>query len=156
MVKVIRVDDKLCHGRVTYSWIRKMDIEELIIADDRVVNDNFGQMILKLSKPVGVEQQVVAVDDAIQYIKSREAKKRKIFLLVGSVESAYRIVGQSAEIREINLGAIREHPGSKSYTRFVYLDEEELEWCKNMLDRGLSIDMRMAFDDPRVSLLQFM
>ena len=55
---LLRVDDKLCHGQVTYLWIKKMKIDRLIIADDRLVADNFSQVILKLSKPAGVEQEL--------------------------------------------------------------------------------------------------
>ena len=34
---LLRVDDKLCHGQVTYLWIKKMKIDRLMIADDRLV-----------------------------------------------------------------------------------------------------------------------
>ena len=68
---LLRVDDKLCHGQVTYLWIKKMKIDRLIIADDRLVADNFSQVILKLSKPAGVEQEILTVRAAIKRLADR-------------------------------------------------------------------------------------
>ena len=89
MAVFLRVDDKLCHGQVTYLWIKKMKIDRLMIANDRLVCDNFSQVILKLSKPAGVEQEILTVGEAIKRL-SGQMNGENLLILVGSIENAWQ------------------------------------------------------------------
>ena len=140
---LLRVDDKLCHGQVTYLWIKKMKIDRLMIADDRLVADNFSQVILKLSKPAGVEQEILTVRAAIKRL-AEEHRDENLLVLVGSIENAWQI------------GAVRQHRGSRACSPHIYLDDEELEWCKNMIQSGIQLECRYGYDDPLIDLSPFL
>ena len=39
MIQAIRIDDRLLHGQVAYSWKAKFNYQAIVIADDEVDND---------------------------------------------------------------------------------------------------------------------
>lgn len=155
MAVYLRVDDKLCHGQVTYLWIKKMKIDRLLIANDRLMCDNFSQVILRLSKPAGVEQEILTVQEAISYLQ-KSILSENMLILVGSIEDAWQIAGRCRLIHKVSIGAVRRHRGSRQCSPYVHLDDEELEWCKNMTQQGIHIECRYGCEDPEVDLRPFL
>ena len=86
MIKMLRVDDNLLHGQVAFSWVRNLKIHTIVIADDKVVNDQFMKMSLGLAKPPGVNLIIVSVNDAIEYLKLDN--KLNILVIVNSISNA--------------------------------------------------------------------
>lgn len=53
-VKFVRIDDRLLHGQVVTTWLKRYDIEQAIIVSEEVAQDKTRQMILKLAAPSGL------------------------------------------------------------------------------------------------------
>lgn len=43
MIKLVRVDHRLLHGQVIFSWTRQTAANHIIVADDLVPNDPIGR-----------------------------------------------------------------------------------------------------------------
>ena len=54
-IEFTRIDDRLVHGQVVTTWLKKYDIEQVIIVSDAVALDKTRQSILKLSAPSGIK-----------------------------------------------------------------------------------------------------
>ncbi|WP_228343703.1 PTS sugar transporter subunit IIB, partial [Streptococcus pneumoniae] len=54
-IEFVRIDDRLVHGQVVTTWLKKYDIEQVIIVNDRISEDKTRQSILKISAPVGLK-----------------------------------------------------------------------------------------------------
>ena len=39
MIKLVRVDHRLLHGQVIFSWTKQLSANYIIVADDKVPND---------------------------------------------------------------------------------------------------------------------
>lgn len=154
MAVFLRVDDKLCHGQTTYMWIKKMKIDRLIIANDRLVYDEFSKVILNLSKPFGIEQEVLTVDQALDRL-SKVSALENLLILVGNIEDAWKLAHRNDKISKVVIGAVRRHDGAVCYWKHIYLDETELEWCENMLRQNIQVVCRYAYEDEETSLDNF-
>ena len=55
MIKLLRVDHRLLHGQVAFSWTSKLSADCILIASDAVMNDDLRKMSIKLAKPTGVK-----------------------------------------------------------------------------------------------------
>ena len=51
MIKLVRVDHRLLHGQVIFSWTKQMSVNYIIIVDDKVPNDPISVMALSIAKP---------------------------------------------------------------------------------------------------------
>ena len=50
-IEFVRIDDRLIHGQVATTWVKKYDIEQIIIVNDKVAGDKIQQSVLKMSAP---------------------------------------------------------------------------------------------------------
>lgn len=51
MIQLLRVDHRLLHGQVAFSWVKNLQSNCILIANDKVVNDDVYKTTLKLAKP---------------------------------------------------------------------------------------------------------
>lgn len=51
MIKLVRVDHRLLHGQVIFSWTKQVGTNYIIVADDKVPNDPISMMALSIAKP---------------------------------------------------------------------------------------------------------
>ena len=54
MILKIRIDDRLLHGQVAYSWKSALSYDAIVIASDSAAKDEVRKMALKLCCPDGV------------------------------------------------------------------------------------------------------
>ena len=59
MIKLVRVDHRLLHGQVIFSWTKQMSVNYIIVADDKVPNDPISVMALNTAKPVDCELSII-------------------------------------------------------------------------------------------------
>ena len=46
-----RLDERLIHGQLLVSWVKKLKAQELIIVDDTLENDVFMKSVLAMTLP---------------------------------------------------------------------------------------------------------
>ena len=59
MIKLVRVDHRLLHGQVIFSWTKQVGTNYIIVADDKVPNDPISMMALSIAKPVDCELSII-------------------------------------------------------------------------------------------------
>ena len=50
MIKLVRVDHRLLHGQVAFSWTNGVGANCILVASDTVVNDDVWKTTLKLDR----------------------------------------------------------------------------------------------------------
>ena len=101
MIKLLRVDHRLLHGQVAMAWTQSLDSDCILIANDAVVNDNIRKTTIKLAKPNGVKLVMKNIEDSIAALNAGVTDKYKLFIVVESIEDAYRLAKGYAGIRSI-------------------------------------------------------
>lgn len=152
MINILRVDDKLLHGQVAFSWVRNLKIHTIVIADDHIAYDEFMKMTLGLSKPSGVNLQILEIKDAVAFLQSNIHSDLHIMAIVNSIENAYRIMEQLPVILSLNLGSLRERYDAKPISENIALNSEEMMLCSKLIEQGKEIEMRMRYDDKKLDV----
>ena len=70
MIKLVRVDHRLLHGQVAFTWTSAINADCILIANDAVPKDDLRKTSLKLAKPTGVKLVMKSVEDSIDAINS--------------------------------------------------------------------------------------
>lgn len=144
MIKVIRVDHRLLHGQVIFSWTKFASIERVIVIDTATSNDDFKKMSLKLAKPEDIKLNVFSVDAAISKIDQIKALSDNIMLLFENVTELSKFIDAFGPVDEINYGLVPSKPDAKRFSNAVYLTPEEVELSKKMCDQGINISMQQV------------
>lgn len=144
MVKFVRIDDRLIHGQVAYTWSRYLGINCILIANDSVVNDQFRKMSLNIAKPSGITLLIKKVDDAIKFLKSQESLKLIILVLVDNSSDALKLSMGVDEIKSINVGGMRMKPGKRMISKAVSVDDSDISNFTKLYSMGIEVEIRQV------------
>lgn len=144
MIKMLRVDDNLLHGQVAFSWVKNMRIHTIVIADDKVVNDQFMKMSLGLAKPIGVNLLIETVENTIDFLRKEE--KLNIMVIVNNFENAVRLC-ESLKIKYVNVGLIHKSSGYCIHYENMYLKQKDIDYLSILLKNGVNVEYRLHYDD---------
>ncbi|MFL0252798.1 PTS sugar transporter subunit IIB [Clostridium neuense] len=151
MIKLLRVDHRLLHGQVAFSWTSFLQADCILIASDNVVNDQLRLTTIKLAKPSGVKLVIKNIEDSIKALKEGKTDKYRLFIVVESVGDAAKIAKAVKTIKSINLGGTRPKENTISVSKVVHLTEEEINIVKELSSDGVEVEVRQVPNDTRVN-----
>lgn len=150
MITLLRVDHRLLHGQVAFSWTQFIGADCILIANDSVPDDELRKTTLKLAKPPSVKLVIKNISDAIESLKSGVTDKYRLFIVVESVADACRLVKAVPEITSINLGGVKARDGSRTISRAINLLPQEIEQLHDIIQAGTEVEIRQVPNDRKV------
>ncbi|HXO74876.1 MAG TPA: PTS sugar transporter subunit IIB, partial [Puia sp.] len=133
MLKLIRIDDRLIHGQVAFTWTPALNINCIVVANDRAATDEFLKMTLGLAKPAGVKLVLKTIRETVAFLNDVRNAALSILVLIDSVKDAHALVSGVGEIRSINLGGIRTKQGARSVSKAIALTDNDLILIRELL-----------------------
>jgi len=152
MLKLTRIDDRLVHGQVAFTWVPALGVDCLLVANDRAASDDFLKMTMGLAKPTGMKLFIHSIRDTIALLNDTKNQSLKILLIVDSVKDAHFIAGQTPEIRSINFGGIRAKPASKAVSKAINLTETDIALIRELLQKGIELEVRQVPTDKKQAI----
>ena len=113
MIKLVRVDHRLLHGQVIFSWTKQVGTNYIIVADDKVPNDPISMMALSIAKPVDCELSIIPFSQLRKLVDENASKN--IMIIVKGPAEALQLAKELPEVTEINYGGVAKKAGSKEY-----------------------------------------
>lgn len=147
MIQLVRIDDRLLHGQVAYSWKAALSYEAIVIANDNASADPIRKSALQLAKPDGVRIAIRSVDDAITLLKNEKIKALKVFVIVDNPQDALRIYKGIDETPDLNIGGVQSQDGRTELTQAVYFNESELEALDEIAERKINVSVKLVPSD---------
>lgn len=154
MIVLCRVDHRLLHGQVAFTWTQSVGSNCILIANDAVAKDDLRMTALRVSKPNGVKFVIKSVDDSLKALNSGVTDKYKLMILCESIKDAARLVEGYDKIKSINLGGIKNEAGKKQISKAISVNEEEVEILKELNDKGIELEVRMIPDDSKQDVMK--
>ncbi|MFV0394332.1 MAG: PTS sugar transporter subunit IIB [Coprobacillaceae bacterium] len=142
MIKTVRIDHRLVHGQVAFSWTHFLGVNRIIVIDDKAATDEIQKMALNMSKPAGVKLNIFSVEKALSKMKKVETLNDIIFIVFGCTRDAAKFVEGYPKLGEINYGGIAKKDGSQQFSSVIYLNAEEIADTKRIMEAGVKIYMQ--------------
>jgi mannose/fructose/N-acetylgalactosamine-specific phosphotransferase system component IIB len=149
MIKLTRIDDRLMHGQVAFTWTPALGIDCIIVANDKVAKDEFQKMTMGLAKPAGIKLLIKSLQDAVAFLNDEKNKHLKILLLINCVKDAFTLSAAVAEIRSINFGGIRGKEGSRLVSKAIALTPEDIDIIRELISKGIDLEVRQVPTDKK-------
>ena len=137
MIKFIRIDHRLLHGQVVFSWSKSLQINRILVVNDEAANDEFKKMSLELSKPQGIKLNIFTVENTLTKISKIEALSENIMMIFGNTKDVRQFCESYSNVKEINYGGIIKKEGSKQFSNAILLTENEIEDAKVLKSMGI-------------------
>lgn len=144
MIKMTRVDHRLLHGQVAFTWIRQVGADCILIANDAVAKDELRMSVLRMAKPQGVKLVMKSVDDSIKALTSGVTDKYNLFIITESIEDAWRLCKAVQAIRELNIGGVKVEDGKRQISEAVFVSDEECARIRELDAAGVHVFVQMT------------
>ena len=139
MLKLLRIDDRLIHGQVAFSWVAATNVSRIIVGNDEYANNKMLKMTLSIGKPPNIKMDVLQLIETIELLNSGNVNLEKTMVVVKDVEDALTLCKKVDDIERVCLGGVRDGNGKKLVHSQVFLSTEEIEMIKEMIELGKDV-----------------
>ncbi|WP_434351612.1 PTS sugar transporter subunit IIB [Trichococcus flocculiformis] len=151
MIKLMRVDHRLLHGQVAFTWTQSLGVDSILIANDDVMKDEIRKTTIKLAKPQGVKLVIKSIEDSIKALQSGVTDNYKLFIIVETIKDAVALASAYPEIKQINLGGTKPIKEGKQISKTICATKEDLDSLKKLSTSGVKIEIRQIPSDTPIN-----
>ena len=151
MIKLLRVDHRLLHGQVAFSWKNAVEADCILIACDAVMKDDLRKTSIKMAKPSGVKLVIKSMDDAVKAINSGVTDKYKLLTVVASIKDAERVC-KECNIKKLNLGGTKATAETRNISKAMNITPAEETILKGLCESGVDVTIQMVPEDNPVNV----
>lgn len=150
MIALFRVDHRLLHGQVVFSWTSALKPDCILVANDDVASDELRKTTLRLSKPNDVKLVIKSIDDSIAAINGGKTDKYHLMIVVSNVADATRMALAVGQISAIDLGGTKPTNETKQIAKSINLTDEDIALLKNAQEKGIEVYIQGVPSDKKV------
>ncbi len=154
MIKMVRVDHRLLHGQVAFTWIKSVGADCILIANDAVAANDLRMAALRMAKPEGCKLVMKSIDDSVKALNSGVTDKYNLFIITETIADVARLANAVDGIKEINLGGVKVEEGKKQISKAVFVSDEECDTIRDLEARGIHMYVQMVPDEPAEDALK--
>ena len=148
MIAMTRIDYRLLHGQVAFAWTNNLSANAVLIANDEVAGDSFRKKTFQLAKPENAKLIFKTIEDSAKAIASGVTDKYRVFIVVETINDAYRLAKLVPEIKLLDLGLSSEKEGSTNISKSVYVTKKDIEQLTELENDGVKVLVKQAPGDP--------
>lgn len=152
MISIIRIDERLIHGQVAYSWTVEYGIDRIVVVDDVVSKNQIQKMALGLAVPPKKKLLIFDIEQAAKYLIESAKNQEKDFIVVKNPRTILNLVNRGVGIRTVNVGGMYFMPGKQQISKTVYLNEEEKQIFLQLKNLGIEAEIRTSPKDKKLNL----
>ena len=142
LIKILRIDKRLLHGQVAFTWTTSVGADCILIACDSLQEDPLRLTTIKMSKPAGIKLVVKNIGDSIEAINSGKTDPYKLMVIVESITDAYRMIKGCAVFKGVSIGYNGKRENTETLTSWVWATPEEIGLIKELLADGIHVEMQ--------------
>jgi mannose/fructose/N-acetylgalactosamine-specific phosphotransferase system component IIB len=143
-ILLARVDDRLIHGQIVVGWVRALEADCLIVANDAVAADPLQRTLLPMAVPPHIKVAILRLSEAAEAVSQGKLPGRRAILLFASLPDAARFLRSGGPLKELNIGGIRLAPGRRVLRTAVALGPDDVLAARELADAGTSLSLRMV------------
>jgi N-acetylgalactosamine PTS system EIIB component len=152
VIALVRVDNRLLHGQVLETWIPRLHIHTVVVADDEAAGSTLARAAMTLCVPTEIEVRIEPLTGLD--LAALAAAAGPVLLLVRDVPSLL-VVARAltpALAAHLNLGNVHYAPGRRPVTPSVFLEAGELAALRSLAAAGFAVEARAIPSDPPAGL----
>ena len=142
MIRLLRIDKRLLHGQVAFTWTTSVGADCILIACDSLPDDTLRLAAIKMSKPAGIKLVVRNISDALEAVNSGKTDPYRLMVIVESIGDAYRMVKGSPVFKSVSVGYNGKRENCETLTSWVWATPEEIGMLREMLNDGIQVEMQ--------------
>lgn len=156
MIALFRVDHRLLHGQVIYSWLKSIDCNVILIANDNVAQDEVRQQLLKLSAPVDKKLLIRTIEKSTAILRNPKNQPAKFFIITENIHDAWQLTEQITDVEKINIGSIKSSGDTEKVNNAVFLNHQDKIILRKFRQRNILLDVRQVANETVTNIDKFL
>lgn len=155
MIALVRVDNRLLHGQVLETWIPRLHVSSVVVADDEAAASALAQAAMTLCCPVEVPVRILPL--AQVDFAALAAEPGPVLVLVRHVAGLTAAAARGltpALAPRLNLGNVHWAEDRRPVSPSVFLTAEDLAALQALGAAGFEIEARAIPSDPPAGLAE--
>lgn len=149
MINLVRVDHRLIHGQVAFSWTKFSGIDAILIPSDTIVHDELRMNLLRMARPKSVKLIIKDFDESIAALNSNVTDKYRMMILLESIEEAHRLFKAVPSLKELNLGGTKTEDNKRQISKAVHITDDEEKLIRELVEDGVEVSVQMVPEDTK-------
>ena len=134
-----RVEERLIHGQVSYSWSTVFNFDAFVVIDNSSATDLLQRSLLELACPPGKKLFIYTEEEAIKNINTIN---QSLFLVAKYPETYLNLYKNGVTFTNLNIGSINHRPNTKEVYRTLWLTDADIQALKELMDLGVECEMQ--------------
>lgn len=148
-----RVDDRLVHGQILTSWVRKLQVRQILVIDDQLVTDPLMETVLKMSVPPDVELKILDIPRGSGYIAAnQDGSGPNAILLMKNPTTAMRLWELGYRPESLNIGGMAAGPDRRQLRRGIYASNEEIDLFRRLDAAGTRVYIQVVYAESKLRI----
>ena len=149
-ILMTRIDERLVHGQILASWLRRLYIQSILVIDDDLITDEFGKLVFSMAVPPGVSIEVCSVNEGCRrLLRENDGSPPNTLVLLRRVNCLMSLWRGGYRPEEVNIGCMNAGPARHQLSRDVYASREELQCLRELLQSGTQVYLQTVYAEPR-------
>lgn len=119
------------------GWARPLGFELIILASDKICQDEWACNAYKLAVPEGINFSCMGLKQCISTLNKKNTDK--VMIIVESVREAYNLLTKGLKLKEINIGGLSYKEGTREIASYIYLSQKDIESVVRLYRMGVRI-----------------
>jgi mannose/fructose/N-acetylgalactosamine-specific phosphotransferase system component IIB len=136
---MVRVDDRLLHGQVIVGWGHQFELNRLIVASDRIKQDQAYVAAVRSLVPTEIEASVETLQSAADQWRDKSLSESRAMIVLESTGDALKLMTAGAPLKQITLGGLHFREESEELLPYIYLSRWDRVALKELMDHGVRI-----------------
>jgi N-acetylgalactosamine PTS system EIIB component len=149
VIALVRVDNRLLHGQVLETWVPKLGVEEVVVADDEAAASDLARAAMTLCVPPELPARIVALGQVDW--PGLAASPARVLVLLRDVPALARAraAGLAPSLAgRVNVGNVHFGAGRRPVTPSVFLSESEVRTLREVAAAGFELEARAIPSEP--------
>jgi len=140
----LRIDDRLIHGQIVTTWMKEVNSNIIIIANDLLAKDSFMKRMIELAAPPGVKVEVRGVKDTTEVLGGERFEKDRVMVLAKTVEDVVGLHKHGLGFDYVNVGGMGAKAGTKVVYRNISCSDTQMELLHQLKAEGIEIEFKIV------------
>jgi PTS system N-acetylgalactosamine-specific IIB component len=143
VIALVRVDNRLLHGQILETWVPRLGVREVVVADDEAAGSTLARAAMTLCVPPDLPVRIEALG-RVAWGALADARPPVLVLVreVGGLSAACAGGLTPALAPRLNVGNVHFGPGRHPITPSVFLAEAEVRALRSLADAGFQVEAR--------------
>ncbi|MFB3897335.1 MAG: PTS system mannose/fructose/N-acetylgalactosamine-transporter subunit IIB [bacterium] len=153
-LKLVRIDDRLIHGQVVVGWVRFLNADHIIVANDVTAQDVMQKALYEMVVPQELKVSILTLSETVEKFRQAAFGNDSIILLVSRPQDILKLVNMGMMVKSINVGGMRFEPGKRQISKSISVNNEDCSVLATLVSQGIEIEGRAVPTDEKLDIIK--